>query len=79
MVLDHPEAWSSEQLQAGIVRDPIGITVWCHSMVTQYGTVVLKGEGGGKGVGETHGRSQELRQRYLAEGEKTNPISLPRL
>ena len=33
MVLYHSEAWSSEQLQPGIVRDPAGITVWCHSMV----------------------------------------------
>ena len=44
MVLYHSEAWSSEQLQAGIVRDPIGITVWCHSMVTQYDTST-KGRG----------------------------------
>ena len=36
MVLDHPEAWSSEQLQAGIVRNPADIIVWCHSMVSKY-------------------------------------------
>ena len=33
MVLYHSEAWSCGQLQAGIVRNPAGIIVWCHSMV----------------------------------------------
>ena len=33
MVLYHSKARSSEQLQAGIFRDPAGIIVWCHRMV----------------------------------------------
>ena len=38
MVLYHSEAWSSEQLQAGIVRNTAGIIliVRCHSMVSWY-------------------------------------------
>ena len=40
MVLYHSEAWSSEQLQAVIVRNPAGIIVWYHSMVGQYGIIV---------------------------------------
>ena len=36
MVIYHSEAWSSEQLQAGIVRNPADIIVWCHSTVSKY-------------------------------------------
>ena len=36
MVLYHSEAWSCEQLQAGMFRNPAGIIVWCHSTVPSY-------------------------------------------
>ena len=36
MVLYHSQAWSCEQLLAGLVRNPAGIMVWCHSTVPSY-------------------------------------------
>ena len=34
MEIYHSEAWPSEQLHAGIIRNPAGTIVWCHSMVS---------------------------------------------
>ena len=42
MVLYHSEAWSCEQLLAGIVRNPAGIMDWCHGMVPSYDREAVK-------------------------------------